>query len=116
MTDNKKLFFGLKRSKEDPKERKLSMPQCDIIDLPSSFSLKEKVKQIYDQSCLNACSANATASFLSLSDKVDCNISRLFLYFCTRYVDNNHTVTYNRFWGYFTKCIYKYKSISLSLC
>ena len=73
-----------------PQSMPLSMPQCDIIDLPSSFSLKEKVKQIYDQSCLNACSANATASFLSLSDKVDCNISRLFLYFCTRYVDNNH--------------------------
>ena len=90
MTDNKKLFFGLKRSKVDPAERKLSMPQCNTIDLPSSFSLKDKVKQVYDQKACNACSANATASFLSLSDKVDCNISRLFLYFCTRYVDNNH--------------------------
>ena len=90
MSDNRKLFFGLKRSKVDPAERKLSMPQCDKIDLPSSYSLKEKVKQVYDQSCLNACSANAAANFLSLSDKVDCSISRLFLYFCTRFIDNNH--------------------------
>ena len=91
MSDNRKLFFGLKRSKVDPAERKLSMPQCNnVIDLPSSFSLKGKVKQVYDQSCLNSCSANAAANFLSLSDKVDCNISRLFLYFCTRFIDNNH--------------------------
>ena len=90
MSDNKKLFFGLKRSKIDLAERKLSMPQCDKIYLPSCFSLKEKVKQVFDQSGLNACSANAAANFLSLSDKVDYNISRLFLYFCTRFIDNNH--------------------------
>ena len=41
MTDNKKLFFGLKRSNLDPKERKLAMPRCDKIDLLSSFSLKK---------------------------------------------------------------------------
>ena len=90
MSDNKKLFFGLKRSKVDQTEKKLSMPQCNTIDLPSSFSLKSKVKQVYNQMSMNSCSANAAANFLSLSDKVDCNISRLFLYFCTRYVDNNY--------------------------
>ena len=90
MTDNKKLFFGLKRSTVDPIERKLSMPQCDIIDLPSSFNLKDKVKQVYDQKACNACSANAAANFLSLSDKVDCNISRLYMYFNSRYIDNNY--------------------------
>ena len=63
MTDNKKLFFGLKRSKEDPKERKLSMPRCDKIDLLSSFSLKSKVKQVYIQMSMNSCSANAAAIF-----------------------------------------------------
>ena len=90
MSDNKKLFFGLKRSTVDPIERKLSMQQCDQINLPFSFSLKEKVKQVYNQMSMNSCSANAAANFLSLSDKVDCNISRLFLYFCTRYIDNNY--------------------------
>ena len=75
MIDNTKLFFGLKRSKVDPAERKLSMPQCEKIDLPSCFSLKDKVKTVFDQSCLNSCSANAAANFLSLSDKVECNIS-----------------------------------------
>ena len=53
MTDNKKLLFGLKRSTVDPIERKLSMPQCEKIDLPSCFSLKDKVKTVFDQSCLN---------------------------------------------------------------
>ena len=90
MTDNKKLFFGLKRSIVDPKERKLSMQQCDQINLPSSFSLKSKVKQVYNQMSMNSCSANAAANFLSLSDKVDCNISRLYMYFNSRYIDNNY--------------------------
>ena len=27
---------------------------------------------------------------MCMSDKADCNISRLFMYFCGRYVDNNH--------------------------
>ena len=63
MSDNKKLFFGLKRSKVDPKERKLSLPQCERIDLPSCFSLKDKVKTVFDQSCLNSCSVNAAANF-----------------------------------------------------
>ena len=49
MIDNRELFFGLKRSKVDPAERKLSMPQCEKIDLPSCFSLKEKIKHVYDQ-------------------------------------------------------------------
>ena len=69
MPDNRKLFFGLKRSKEDPKERKLSLPQCERIDLPSCFSLKDEVKAVFDQSSLNSCTANAAAKFLPLSDK-----------------------------------------------
>ena len=90
MSDNRKLFFGLKRSKEDPKERKLSMQQCDKIYLPSSYGLESKVKQVYNQMSMNSCSANAAAIFLSLSDKVDCNISRLYMYFNSRYIDNNY--------------------------
>ena len=90
MTDNKKLFFGLKRSKIDPKERKLSLQPYEKVDLPNKFSLRSKVKQVFDQSCVNACSSNAASNFLILSDKVECNISRLFLYFCTRFIDNNH--------------------------
>ena len=53
MSDNKKLFFGLKRSKVDPKERKLSLPQCERIDLPSCFSLKDKVKTVFDLEHVN---------------------------------------------------------------
>ena len=50
------------------------------------------MKTVFDQSCLNSCSANAAASFLSLSDKVDYNISRLYMYFNSRYVDNNYMI------------------------
>ena len=35
-------------------------------------------------------SANAASNFLNISEKVNCNISRLYLYFCTRFIDNNH--------------------------
>ena len=85
----KKLFFGLKRSKPEPVDRLLCMSH-DKVDLPDKFSLRDKVKQVYDQMSLSSCSANAAANFLLLSDKVDCNISRLFMYFTTRYLDNNY--------------------------
>jgi len=87
--DSKKLFFGLKRSKPDDKDKLVSICQAEKIELPSSFSLKDKVKQVYDQLTLNSCSANAAANFLSIAG-LDCSISRLYMYFCTRYVDNNY--------------------------
>ena len=86
----KRLFFGLKRSKIDPKQRKVSIAPCVEVGLPSQYSLKDKVKQVYDQLARNSCSANAAANFLSIDGNVDCSISRLYLYFCTRYVDNNY--------------------------
>ena len=85
----KKLFFELKRSKPEPVERLLCMSH-DKVDLPDKFSLLDKVKKILDQLTSSSCSANAAANFLLLSDKVDCDISRLYLYFTTRYLDNNH--------------------------
>ena len=63
MTSNYK--FGLKRSKIDPKERKLSLPVCEKVELPSKFSLKSKVKQVFDQLSLSSCSANATYNFFT---------------------------------------------------
>ena len=92
----KNLCFGLKKSKPEPHDKIVCFfTQCKQVDFPSMFSLKDRVKQFYDQLSLNSCSANAAANFLSLSDKdnkLKCNISRLYLYFCTRYVDNNQMV------------------------
>ena len=89
---SKQFCFGLKKSKIDPHEKVLCFgTQCKQVDFPTSFTLKDRVKQVYDQMSLNACSANATANFLSLSDKDDmmkCSISRLYMYFCTRMIDN----------------------------
>ena len=88
----KKLTFGLKKFKPDPHDKILCFKtQCTQVDFPTSFTLKDRVKQVYDQMTLNSCSANAAANFLSLSDKDDmmkCSISRLYMYFCTRMVDN----------------------------
>ena len=81
----KNLRFGLKKSKQDPHDKILCFStQCKQVDFPTSFTLKDRVKIVYDQMKLNSCSANATASFLSLSDKDDmlkCSISRLYMYF-----------------------------------
>ncbi len=86
-TEKKKFCFGLKKSTTDPNNKLVSF-SYEKIDMPIKFNLKDKVKQVYDQLNLNSCSANATANFLSLSDKQN-NISRRYLYFCTRYIDNN---------------------------
>lgn len=88
--EQKKLYFGLKKSAPTPVDRLVRICQEEKIELPSKFSLRDKVKQVYDQLNLSSCSANAAANFLFLSDKVDCNISRLYMYFTTRYLDNNH--------------------------
>ena len=89
--DKTKLKFGLLRSKKDDNE-KLVCFNYEHIDIPIKFSLKDKVKQVYNQGEANSCSANSTANALQMSDIRNCihsPISRLYLYFCTRYLDNN---------------------------
>ena len=79
---DKKFCFGLKKSKTSPTDHIVSF-NYEKIDFPSKFSLKDRVKQVYDQLNLNSCSANATANFLSLSDKtnvLNCNISSSYIY------------------------------------
>ena len=90
----KNLCFGLKKSKTDPIDRLVSFQfdKHEKIEYPDYFSLKDQVKQVYDQQDINACSANAAANFVSLSDHnqlIKCSISRLFLYFTTRWLDND---------------------------
>ncbi len=84
---SKNLCFGLKKSTQSSVDKLVSF-NYNNVDFPISFSLRDKVKQVYNQSNINSCSPNAAANFLSLSKKVD-NISRLYLYFCTRWLDNN---------------------------
>jgi len=91
---SKKLYFGLKKSKVEPLDKLVSF-NYEKVDMPIKFNLKDQVKQIYDQGNINSCSANAAANFLSLSDKMNiikCNVSRLYLYFCTRWIDNNYVL------------------------
>ena len=60
---DKKLCFGLKRSPPTPIDHLVSICCDGKVQLPSSFNLKDKVKQVYDQLSINSCSANATANF-----------------------------------------------------
>ena len=85
--NNTKLCFGLKKSKLEPHDHVVSF-NYEKIDMPTKFNLKDRVKQVYDQKNINACSANATASLLSLS-KTDIYISRLYLYYVSRWLENN---------------------------
>ena len=87
--------FGLKKSKIEEHDRIVSVScECLNIDFPIKFSLKDKVKHVYDQLSLSSCSANAAVNALKMSDDkklIKCdNISRLYLYFCTRWIDNNY--------------------------
>ena len=84
---NKKLCFGLKKSKVEPIDHVVGTTYINI-DMPKKSNLKDRVKKVYDQKNLNACSSNAAASLLSLSN-TDIYISRLYLYFCSRWLDNN---------------------------
>ena len=65
----KKLCFGLKKSKAEPIDHVVSF-NYEKVDMPEKFNLKDRVKQIHDQQNLNACSANATASLLSLEYRI----------------------------------------------
>ena len=65
----KKLTFGLKKSKSEPQDKLVCFfTQCKQVDFPAKFSLKDRVKQVYDQLSLNSCSANAAANFMLLSE------------------------------------------------
>ena len=72
----KKLFFGLKRSKPEPVDRLLCMSH-DQVDLPDKFSLRDKVKQVYDQLNLSSCSANAAVFYYCLIKLI------IILVYCT---------------------------------
>ena len=90
-TSPKKLCFGLKKSKIDHTEQLLSF-NYEKVELPIKYDLKNNVKKVYDQQEINSCSANATANFIRMSDNkhiINSDISRLYLYFCTRWIDNN---------------------------
>ena len=93
MSSQKTFKFGLKKSKIDPSEKRLSFCYDHKIQLPSLFSLRQHVPKIYDQLATNSCSANAGANFIIMSDDqhvINCKeISRMYLYFVTRWLENN---------------------------
>ena len=94
MCDNNKSFkFGLRKSSfDEEKEQKLCFSYNPNIVLPKKYSLRDKVKFIFDQKNVNSCSANAVSQQLILSDKKEVMKfvpSRLYIYFNSRLVDND---------------------------
>ena len=75
MCDNNKSFkFGLRKSSfDDTTEQKLCFSYNPNIVLPKKYSLRDKVKFIFDQKNVNSCSANAVSQQLILSDKKTSN-------------------------------------------
>ena len=93
MCDNNKSFkFGLRKSSfDDTTEQKLCFSYNPNIVLPKKYSLRDKVKYIWNQGSINSCSANAVSNQLILSDKKQVMKfvpSRLYIYYNSRMMDN----------------------------
>ena len=90
--DNKSLKFVLRKSSfDEEKENKLCFSYNPNIVLPKKYSLRDKVKFIFDQKNINSCSANAVSQQLILSDKKQVMKfvpSRLYIYYNSRMTDN----------------------------
>ena len=72
--DNKSLKFGLRKSSfDEEKENKLCFSYNPNIKIPNKYSLRDKIKFIFDQGNINSCSANAVSQQLMLSDKKTSN-------------------------------------------
>ena len=102
MADKPKFCFGLKKSTIDPEENLLCF-SYENVDMPISYSLKDHVKCVYNQGHMNSCSANAVANQLCMSDKnnlINFPLSRLYIYFNSRFIDNHKKITYFRFWDF----------------
>ena len=88
--DKTKLKFGLLKSKSDSHEKLLSFTY-EKVYIPRFFTLKDRVKYIFNQGHSNSCSANAVTNQLLLSDKkqlINDVPSRLFIYVNSRLRDN----------------------------
>ena len=80
---------GLRRDSQD--ERDVCMPMnFEYIDLPTEFTLKDKIKSIFNQLDVNSCSANAVSKQIKLAGNLDYSPSRLFIYYNSRLVENEY--------------------------
>ena len=84
--------FGLRKSSFDEStEQKLCFSYNPNVILPNKYSLRDKVKYIWNQGNINSCSANAVSNQLILSDKKQVMKfvpSRLYIYYNSRMMDN----------------------------
>ena len=94
MCEEQKSFkFGLRKSSfdESTEQQKLCFSYNPNVVLPNKYSLRDKIKYIWNQGNINSCSANAVSNQLMLSDKKQVMKfvpSRLYIYYNSRMIDN----------------------------
>ena len=69
-------------------EKDLTMPL--YYEQNVEFSLRDKIKNIFNQLDLNSCSANAVSKQISIAAYLDYDVSRLFIYYNSRLVENEY--------------------------
>jgi C1A family cysteine protease len=78
------------------KRKALKVAIDNSVDIPSSSSLRDKVKQVYDQGQLGSCTANAFCGAYRILEADDFEPSRLFFYYYERLLElppGEHKVT-----------------------
>ena len=81
---------GLKKDPDDSRDVCLMPLHYEKVDLPKQFSLRDKIKNVFQQGNMNSCSANAVSKQISIAGKLDYDISRLFIYYNSRLVENEY--------------------------
>lgn len=84
--------YGCRKDSPDSRDWKLSYSLSAPIPLPSKVNLIPKLPPCYNQYNLNSCVGNAVAAALQYLNMSYGNLSRLFLYYNGRLLEESHRV------------------------
>jgi C1A family cysteine protease len=79
--------YALKRQSEDIRDLKHTFGEEAVI-LPQSFDLRQNCPPVFDQGNLGSCTANAGVAARMMLDSISTMLSRLFLYYEERVLEN----------------------------
>ena len=81
---------GLRRGSVSEKDLTMPLYYEQNVELVKQFSLRDKIKNIFNQLDLNSCSANAVSKQISIAADLDYDVSRLFIYYNSRLVETEY--------------------------
>ena len=82
-------YIKCELGRDSQDERDVCMPMhFDYVELPKEFTLKNKIKSIFNQLDVNSCSANAVSKQINIAGNLDYSPSRLFIYYNSRLLEN----------------------------